>query len=170
MAHPSAAEAQTPFFAISIHKLLVLSFCTLGLYPIYWFYRNWQLVKEREQINVLPFARAFFAFFFCYQMFKKIRDFNIPNANRSNLQAGLLAVAWIVAALISHFFGGFYLLISLSAPIIFVPVQIRVNQINDAVAPDHDKNNRFSALNWLTIVLGGPLLLLAVLGSFLPTK
>jgi hypothetical protein len=31
-------EVQTPFFAVSVTKLVVLSFCTLGLYQIYWFF------------------------------------------------------------------------------------------------------------------------------------
>ncbi|MGZ9709662.1 hypothetical protein ACXX82_02435 [Glaciimonas sp. GNP009] len=163
------AEMQTPFFAVSITKLLVLSFCTFGLYQIVWLYRNWQLVKAREKINIVPFARALFAFLFCYQMFKKIRDFKTPNTSQGKLHAGSLTIAWIVVASISRL-GHICLLISLMAPIFFVPVQIRVNQINHAVTPDHDKNDRFSVLNWLTIVIGGVLFMAVIIGSLVLMK
>ena len=54
---------QTQFFAVSVTKLVVLSFCTLGVYPIYWFYINWKIIKEQEQVHILPFWRAIFSTF-----------------------------------------------------------------------------------------------------------
>ena len=61
---PSDPES-APFFAVSVPKLILLSTCTSGLYELFWFYKNWRLVREREDSDILPFWRAFFGFFFC---------------------------------------------------------------------------------------------------------
>jgi hypothetical protein len=51
-----------------------------------------------------------------------------------------------------------------------VPVQAAANTVNAAVAPAHDRSSRFTAWNWVTIVLGGLLFLLSLVGSFLPHR
>ena len=35
------------FFTTSPLKLIVMSICTMGIYDLYWFYKNWKLVRER---------------------------------------------------------------------------------------------------------------------------
>ena len=62
------------FFPCSLLKLSVRSFCTLGLYHIYWFYKNWQDVKWRTREDITPAARSIFSIFFCYGLFKRIRE------------------------------------------------------------------------------------------------
>jgi hypothetical protein len=42
---------------------------------------------------------------------------------------------------------------------------MRVNHVNNTVAPGHDRNRRFTWANWLVLVLGGGLLILDVIGS-----
>ena len=46
---PIAFAATPPFFAVSLLKLTVLSLCTFGVYELFWFYRNWRLIKLREE-------------------------------------------------------------------------------------------------------------------------
>jgi hypothetical protein len=62
-----AASGESPtapiFFAVSIPKFIVLSICSIGIYDLYWFYKNWQLVRAREQSDISPFWRAFFGIF-----------------------------------------------------------------------------------------------------------
>jgi hypothetical protein len=48
-----------------------------------------------------------------------------------------------------------------------VPVQLRVNQINATVAPGHYRNTRFTMGNWIWLILGGGVLLLLLIGSFM---
>jgi hypothetical protein len=49
-----------------------------------------------------------------------------------------------------------------------VPVQDAINAINRAETPDHDPNDRFTAWNWLLIVVGGFLLVLSAIGALVP--
>ena len=73
------------FFPVSPLKLIVLSVCTFGFYEFYWFYRNWCLIKEREDslsmrigfrsLNMWPFWRALFSVLFCYSCFGNVLGF-----------------------------------------------------------------------------------------------
>ena len=67
-------ESEPVFFAVGKLKLAVLCICTLGLYELYWFYRNWQLVCRRSGLPGWwnPVLRSFFAIFFCYSLFKRV--------------------------------------------------------------------------------------------------
>ena len=40
--------------------------------------------------------------------------------------------------------------------------------INHHINPNHNPNKRFSVWNWILVVLGIPLLILAIIGTFLP--
>ena len=154
---------------MSLLKLGILSFCTLGLYELYWFYQNWQLIRAREQSSITPVLRAFFAVLFCYSCFRRIREHGVSLGITPPLAAGALAAAWIITS-VTWKLPDPYWLISLLAVVFLLPVQAYVNRINDTSVPDHDPNARFSGWNWLTVVVGGCLLVLAILGTFMAAQ
>ena len=158
-----------PFFPVSTTKFLLLSVCTLGLYELYWFYKNWQLIQAREGVSVSPFWRAFFAFFFCYQVFTRIRDYPTQTQRNKKLAAGALAAGWIVTTVLWKLPDPYWLT-SMFAVLFMVPVQRAAATVNTEVAPESDQNHRLSAVNWITIVVGGILVLLAVIGTFMGEK
>ena len=158
--------ASPPFFPVSIRKFAVLECCTFGAYGLFWFYRNWQLAQRRDQLDILPFWRAFFTFFFCYAFFERVRDYP-TSTGRPALPAGALAAGFIVLCLAADLPDPFGL-VSIFACLFLLPVQAAANRVNAEVAPDHDRNSRFTAWNWLTVVVGGSVLVLAVIGAFLP--
>lgn len=164
-----AITPATPFFAVSVTKFIVMTVGTLGFYELYWFYRNWKRIKEREATAIRPSWRAIFAIFFIDSLFTRVRDFKHPVNERANaLPAGPLATGWIILTLLAWLPDPWGYL-PLLAFLLIVPVQIRVNLINAAVAPDHDPNSQFTASNWLAIVLCGVLFALGVvLVSSLP--
>ena len=153
----------TPFFVVSVLKLFVLSVCTFGLYEVYWFYKNWRLIKKRENSNIRPVARAIFSIFYCYQCLKRIRDFDTSAQIDGPLAAGRLATGWIVATLFQKLPEPFWL-ISLLAVVFLIPAQIHVNQINSIARPDHHPNRHFSLWNWVVVVCGSACLLLVTIG------
>jgi hypothetical protein len=165
-AAPTFSGSISPFFPVSTTKLIVLSLCTLGLYEVYWFYKNWQQIKARDQSDIWPAARAIFAIFYCSSCFKHIRDFETPGLGKTSLAAGELAAGWIIITLLGRLPDPFWL-ISLGAPFFLLPVQSQVNRINAAINPEHDPNSRFSVANWIAVVLGAILLVLAVIGAMM---
>lgn len=160
--------SNTPiYFAVSPLKLVVMSICTIGIYEFYWFYKNWDLVKERENLDIMPFWRAFFAFFFCYSFFKKVQTSAVAVSLERSLSPGLLATGWIIVTLLWKLPDPFSL-ITYFAVFFLLPVQAMVNDINEVIAPGHDKNSKFTGWNIFGVVAGGLFFLLILLGSFLP--
>lgn len=165
----NGGPSEAPFFAVSLLKIVVLSICTLGLYELYWFYRNWQLIKDREATDISPFWRAFLAVFYCYQCFSRIRDFGAANGIRPGISAGVLAAGWIITELAGilpdpYWLSGFFAIVFL------LPVQAYANRVNKVAAPQHDPNSRFTPWNWVAVVVGGLLFALMVVGLLFPEE
>jgi hypothetical protein len=165
---PSTTGAgATPFFAVSLFKLTVMAVCTLSIYALYWFYCNWKLIKTRESLDISPFWRAFFAFFFCYQCFTRIREYAGTLGLPATLPAGDLAVAWVITT-VAWKLPDPYWLITFLAVAFLLPVQAYVNRINNTVMPEHDPNSRFTLWNWVGVLVGGIFVTLGVVNTFLP--
>ena len=156
------------YFSVSPLKLIVMSLCTFSIYEIYWFYKNWTIIKEHEQLKINPFWRAFFSIFFCYSCFKKIRGTAESSNLRASIAAGPLAAGWSIVTLF-YKLPDPYWLISLSAVIFLVPVQILVHKINATLSPACGENNRFTAWNITGVVFGIIWCIFILIGSFAPT-
>ena len=55
------AERLPTYYPVSPYKFVILSVLTLGAYQIYWFYKNWAFIRERDHSDIWPWARALFA-------------------------------------------------------------------------------------------------------------
>src|SRR5688572_7674040 len=169
-----AAAAKPIFFAVSRQKLIVLLILTLTLYQLVWFYKNWALVRERGE-SVWPLPRTLFGVLFCYSLFERVRERGAAHGVR--LDAGLLAAGFIFFSVAGNLLdrlgdslsvNGIGILLQYVSAFFLVPVQSAIDAINRAEVPDHDPNDRFTALNWLWIVFGALLIGLVALGLSLP--
>ncbi len=151
-----------PFFPVSAGKFLIMSVCTLSLYQLYWFYKNWQFVRRRTGEAIMPFWRAFFGVIFCYALFKRVKTFD-PQLPSSRLAAGPLAIGWVLLNLCSRLPDPWWLL-SFASVLLVLPVVQAVAEINAVQAPGHDPNARLSGLNWVGVVVGGLLIVLMAIG------
>jgi hypothetical protein len=159
------AAAEAPFFAVSVAKLAVMCVCTFTLYEVYWFYRNWDRIADRERVSVWPLARAIFAVFYCYPCFARIRDHECVSQLDSRLYALPLAIGFIATKLTWRLpdpWGW----ISLSSFLFLLPIQRYVNRLNALASPSHDRNSRFSGWNWAAVIIGGGLVLLTIVAGF----
>lgn len=159
-----AGSGMAPFVSVGLFKFAVMSLVTFGFYEVFWFYWNWRLVRARTGAKITPVARAIFAIIFCYPFFAEVKKYSAQSAQ---LAAGPLAAGWIVTSLLFKLPEPAFLL-SLLAFVFALPVQAQINRINAEVAPEAPRNERFSGLNWVGIVLGGLLLVLSIIGSFVP--
>ena len=160
------AAIESPFFAVSVAKLAVMSVCTLNLYQVYWFYKNWQRIAERERALVWPVARAMFAVIYCYPCFARVRDHEATSEIDSRPYALPLAIGFIAASLTWRLPDPWDW-ISMSSFLFLLPIQSHVNRLNALTSPSHSRNSRLSGWNWAAVVIGGGLMLLAIAGSLL---
>ena len=162
-----AAYRAVPQFAVSLTKLVVMSLCTFGFYELYWAYKHWDAMRRREQEDLSPFWRAFFAPLWAFSLFPRLQRLTSMYGVPATWSGTGLAVAYFLLHIASRLPDPLWLVSLLG----FLPVlvaQRSVNALNEAVAPDAPRNDSYSGLNVVAIVLGGLFLLLVIWGSFLP--
>ena len=160
-------EKEEPYwFAVPLWKLGLMSVCSVGIYEIYWFYRNWKAVKQRERSFIRPFWRAFFALLFCYSCFDMIRAEGQKNVARWR-PAGLLAIGYIIVSLTWRAPEPYDSIAMLSF-LFLLPVQRWANEVNALKTPHCDLNDRMTWKNWTLVVIGGTLLVFIFLTQLFP--
>jgi hypothetical protein len=155
------------FFPVGNMKLALMAICTFGIYEFYWFYKNWELVRDRDGVQCSPFWRTFFAPFWVAALFKLVRErARSAGVSASISPVGLAAALiglWVAANLPDPFW-----LISFASFVPLLAVQSVVREINKKEAPFVDQNEAITGKNLIALLVGGLLFLLAVVGAFLP--
>jgi hypothetical protein len=160
-------DNSNPLFAVGTVKIFFMSLCTLGIYQLYWMYRHWRLIQARDRSDIMPFWRAFFGVIFCWPLFKRIKEDGETHGVTEGFAFEVLAVLYI-ALNITWQLPDPWWLIGLATTVVVTLVQHHANRVNAAAAPDHERNDRLTGWNWVAVVLGGMLLLLALVGLFVP--
>ena len=171
----SATGGEAPnrmFLYIPIGRLVAMSIVSLGLYEVYWIYRNWRYLKERDGLKIWPFWRAVLGIFFIYPLLETIKT--DPTTNRivpARFSPGPLATGWIILVLLgnlaSHasepvvsFIG---ILLSVPSFCFLIPVQRHINALNEAL-PVRPSYYPWSAGHIVCLVLGIIFWLLILVG------
>lgn len=170
-------ESGVRFFPTSQKKLLVLYFATLGMYPIYWFYKNWKLQKESYGENVIPPLRSIFYIFFTHSLFGKVEQAAQAKGLDKTIDAGMLATIFVSLTVISNILERVtrdseviamldYVSIILLCVIVWPLSKIQglANKVNED--PEGKLNSSFSFYNFIFILLGIPVWLLIFVGIF----
>src|SRR5262245_18837432 len=85
------------FLYVPVARLVLLSIASLGVYEIYWVYKNWQFIKQRRAEDIWPFWRAVFAVVWCKDLLQEIHDDPEARAIRpASFSPGLLATGFIL--------------------------------------------------------------------------
>jgi len=172
---PSRPEPREPLFMLGIKdpkwfmvgavKLAVMMVATLGLYQLYWFYKQWDRVREAGD-NVAPAPRSLFSIVFCYSLFRRIIDSTHAVGVATRLPPSLLAIGFIVSSLMWKLDGPASFLGFLA----FVPL-VAAQRIANAVAlgqgSTEDRNTRLTWLNWVGVLVASTFFALLVLGAVL---
>ena len=163
----SPVPSEPLFFCTSKSKLILMSICTLGIYDLYWVYKNYVLIKKRTGSDIMPFWRAFFAPLWVYGCFHNIKltanELNVPE----KLPIGFLAIAYFLTWVLWKLPDPLWF-ISMFACLFLVPanqVALAINKRQNAVSANSEK---LTAWNWLAMFIGCLILSLAVFVEFIP--
>jgi hypothetical protein len=167
--HPPI-DKQPVFFPVSLPKLAILATFTLGLYDLYWFYQNWKLeqVRNGKPFGLSPGIRAFFSPISAYSLFKRV-NLQLDKAGAQKIQAGLLALGYFIWISTWRLPDPMWLISTFSF-VPLLPIQAAINRLNDTVAPNAPRNDRYSGANVAAIIIGALLLGLIILGLLLPPE
>ncbi|MCW9047373.1 MAG: DUF4234 domain-containing protein [Gammaproteobacteria bacterium] len=159
------SETTATYYVVSIRKFITLFISTLGIYGIYWFYKNWSLHKATTNSNVWPVMRGLFSIFFTHSLFRNVNE-TLQHKNISyKWDHSLIATTYVVSAIFSNIsdqlsakdigtpmtdFAGFIFL-GLMARALY-KAQYAINTACDD--PQGLTNNYFSPANIAWIILG----------------
>ncbi len=167
----SSNAATAPLFLyIPTSRLIVLSIVSMSLYEVYWIYKNWRYIKERDGLNIRPFWRGWFGIFYCHSLLRRIhedgpaRSYAKPTFSPGSLATGwvvLLIVANIVgrapsvmASIIAAFIPSFLCLVSVQNYINAVTEKRNPSQRHYGWSSGHIVCLVFGIIVWATLLLG----------------
>ncbi|MDG1942636.1 MAG: tetratricopeptide repeat protein [Halioglobus sp.] len=156
---------ETYFFTTSSLKLALMSVCTFGIYELYWFYKNWVLIKERTGESIMPFWRAFFAPLWAYSCFKKIKASADENRIQESLSIGLLAFFYFMLRALWILPDPFWL-ISFFSFTLLIPANSVALKINNELCTEFSNNDKFARWNRVGLIFGGLLFTLTLSSTF----
>lgn len=155
------------FFPVSKTKFILLSIASFGIYEVFWFYKNWQIMRDRDGMQVRPFWRAIFFPIWCFEFFKIVHERATGSGVSSSINAVGLGIGVIALNAMARLPDPFWLISFLSF-VPLLPVLSVVSDVNHQAAPFADKNDALSGKNLALLLIGGTLVILASIGAFIP--
>ncbi len=147
------------FYATGPIKFVLMFFATIGLYPVYWSYRNWHFIQERDQSGVTPILAAlFYPLTFYWFMRSLAPSLDSRVLSSAAWRATLAGVLFVISA--SSAFPDPYWLVSMLA---FVPMMPIVLAMSSTAKRNPSAARRVPAFHWsnaFAYVLVFPLLVL----------
>lgn len=174
--HP---EEIAGFYVVSKKKMVLLFILTLGIYQLYWFYRNWQSYRQLSGQKIWPLPRAIFAVFFVHSLFRGVNDQRdrlaerLPAWNHSlhaTIIVLLLIISQVLDRLSSKAIGSpftDYAALLLLGPLVvcFASAQQKINEA--CGDPQGETNSKFTAGNYIWMILGVLMWVLIGAGFFM---
>jgi hypothetical protein len=156
-----------PFYCVSPAKLSILSFATIGLYELYWFYRNWALIRARSGRDISPFWRGVFAIFYCHALATTVdsaaKSVNVPE----RLRPGLVAAGY-AALLVTQRLPDPWWLVCLFSFVPLIPIAVQIRRVHEAMRPGFEGMVGWGGWSLATLAVGGAFTSLLVAVSFGP--
>lgn len=151
------------YYQVSAFKFSLMMTCTLGLYGIYWSYRNWRHIKERDNSNISPLWRGIFVPLWYYSLLTDIADHGESKYLAGGFIRGLLAAAYLLLNAVGSLPDPYWTMAFLS----FIPILPAVQAIAkiNASGHAHKKRHPHNAWNFSAYLLGGPSVVFIILSA-----
>lgn len=161
------------FYVVGSRKFYLLFILSFGLYTIYWFYKNYSLIKLRTQEDIWPVPRGIFSIFFAHNLFRRIDNELNDTDSKFTWTPNSSATLYILVVLgqsVSSNLGDKNigspitdLLTFALLPLIAVVVHPAQKAINTLCGdPTGAVNSRLTAFNWVWVIIGGLVWLLVL--------
>jgi hypothetical protein len=165
-----------------VWHFVLLTIATFGAYQVYWFYRNWKHFKIHKNLNISPGWRTVGLFVpilgvvLAYRQFRDIGDFAKEAGVDKTYSPEWLFLSWVIPQFLYVLLPGYSLpgplqfLYSLLVCLLLVwPLAVMQRMLNaywEKVQPELPVRTDFSGGEIALLIIGGILLILALIGSF----
>jgi len=148
------------YFAPPPLKFIAMSICTFGIYELYWSYRNWRFVKDRDGLDIMPFWRAFFYPLWHYSLLTELNTTLKSKVLSSRAFRVVLAVLVLALNMTIRLPDPYWMVSTLTFLGFLPPILAMQNRARS-----------FHLSNLAAYLLGGPVFVMVVLSAigFLPS-
>jgi hypothetical protein len=156
------------FLAMSPVKFIAMSLCTFGIYEIYWSYKSWKVIKDRDQSEILPFWRAVFYPLWHYSLLTELHKALESRVLSSGSSRGLLAASVLILNATVRLPEPYWL-VSFLTFLGFLPALLALRR-HESRGVIQEQARSFHPANLIAYFIGGPVVAFIALGSigFLP--
>jgi hypothetical protein len=155
------------YFTVGTLKLTLMVVATLGIYALYWFYRNWKVIRDRDRLRISPLWRAFFGALWTFSLGSRFNEDATERNIGIRLPVMTLGVLYLLLQLLGRAPPPYSLLAFLSfMPL--VPFDRAARRLNGNGTLSEPTHGRFSGWNVAGLVVGTALVILVVIGSVMP--
>ncbi len=170
--------ADGEYYVVAPGKFLALAILTMGVYLVYWFYRQWRTVKDRDQSNIWPIPRGLFYIFFTHSLYADINERLRSNGTNYEWSPGASATLVVVLTLLSNILSRlsgenigppFTDVLSIAIVPMLAYFALPAQKAANAASGDADgsSNSSFTGANWVWMILGGLIWALSLFGLYI---
>ncbi|WP_339719744.1 DUF3857 domain-containing protein [uncultured Paraglaciecola sp.] len=163
------------FYPISGLKFIILSVGTMGLYEVYWAYRNWHAIKSKMNLDIMPIARGIFSPIWFYPLFSALRKDSIERFDKNQVLMPFLAIIFAIVYVVAYFATSFseHIFITILGwltPLLALPFVVYINSLNNKTDGAYKYNSQWKLRQVVALLLCVPLVtyVLALETPFLP--
>ena len=144
------------YYPVSLSKFIVLSLLTCGIYDLFWFYKNWRFVRDRDNSTIMPFWRALFSPLWCAALMldlrKNVKDKTIPIA-----LVVFLSIVYFVLSILWRLPDPYWI-VTFLAFVPLVPVVRLINKSNQDGSQEYVRNSTWKLRHFVLALFSIPLL------------
>lgn len=153
------------FYPVSPLKFCLMSFTTMGVYLIFYFYRSFRYSRDHLGRKIWPGARAMFSVFFLYSLYQQVRVIAQQKSQGIRVSKGaaaLLAVLYFVFGLMGNAF--LPMITALIAAACVFPLMRWVNALNSSEHAAMIQHSRIRPRH-IMLVIASPFLFMTTVMS-----
>ena len=151
---------------LPIWKFILLSVITAGIYELYWFYKTWKFLKEKNKLDISPFWRAFFSPLFAGSNAEHVLKLAKEKNYQKQYSPTIIGLSYIILDVVWRLPDPYWL-ISYFTFLPMIPIVEAMNFYWLNEKPNLPLKN-FSWWQIILIIFGGIWLILVLIGVFVP--
>ena len=151
---------------LSLNKFIFLSVISFGLYPIWWMFEAWRFFMQKDRLDIMPAARAVFAFLFLYPLLDEIKDYAEQRGAACDFSTGFLYGGFLILSLLARLPDPYWL-VSVFAFIFLIPAFQALNHAKRSTPGLSIIEARGFSMPQIILIIAGAIFWLLVLAAFI---
>ena len=158
-------QGDSIYYPVTVTKFVLMWIFTLGLYSVYWFFKNYAFIKKRDDSSIMPKARGLFCPFWYYPLYKDLTRYQEQQQSNATIPpmfvGGVIAVLFLGVNVLAGF-EIYSALMTLIAGLLVIPMVNYIEHINDRDSDVTRYNSGYGIRHLVLFIISTPLILALV--------